>query len=147
MRKVLMFGVVLLAMSSMGCKKKVPSDIVQKTLRGALSTHAPATTSAMCGVRVRGMTNSIVTVKQTNADNTGVAHVKGTPFPIAGAGLPPAFCEGDVQFKYTFTSKTSGYKKKTTTTTWYLEHVKLISVQTPGVANATADEDPDGDDE
>jgi hypothetical protein len=144
MRKVLVFGVVLLAMSSMGCKKKVPTDIVQKTLRGALSSHAPATTSAMCGVKVRGLSNSVITVKSTNPDNTGVAHVKGTPWLAPGT---PSFCEGDVQFKYTFTSKTTGYKKKTTTTTWYLEHVKLVGVQTPGVANVTADEDPDGDDE
>ena len=44
-------------------------------------------------------------------------------------------------------SQTTGYKRKTTTTTWYLEHVKLVGVQTPGVANVTADEDPDGDEE
>src|SRR5262245_12689430 len=122
MRNALVFATVLFAMSTTGCKKKVPNDIVQKTLRGALSSHAPATTSAMCGVKVKGLSSSTITVKQTNADNTGVAHVKGTPWLAQGT---PPFCEGDVQFKYSFTSKTSGYKKKTTTTTWYLEHVKL----------------------
>jgi hypothetical protein len=139
-----MVAVVLAAMSTLGCKKKVPSDIVQKTLRGALSSHAPATTSAMCGVKVKGLSNSTITVKQTNSDNTGIAHVKGTPW--LGPGTPP-FCEGDIQFKYSFTSKTTGYKRKTTTTTWYLEHVKLVAIQTPGVASQTADEDPDGDDD
>jgi hypothetical protein len=144
MRKVLMLAVVLAAMSTMGCKKKVPNDIVQKSLRGALSSHAPATTSAMCGVKVRGLTNPTITVKSTNSDNTGVAHVKGTPWLAPGT---PPFCEGDIQFKYSSTSKTTGYKRKTTTTTWYLEHVKLLAIQTPGVANSTADEDPDGDED
>jgi hypothetical protein len=144
MRKAFMVAVVFFAMSSMGCKKQVPNDIVQKTLKGALSTHAPATTSAMCGVKVRGLNNTTVTIKSKNAENIGVAHVKGTPWLAAGT---PPFCEGDIQFKYSFTSKTTGYKRKTTTTTWYLEHVKLVGIQTPGVANGTADEDPDGDEE
>jgi hypothetical protein len=144
MRKALMVGVVLAAMSTMACKKSVPNDIVQKTLRGALSSHSPLTTSAMCGVRVRGLSNATITVKSKNADNTGIAHVKGTPWLAPGT---PPFCEGDVQFKYSSTSKTTGYKKKTTTTTWYLEHVKLLAIQTPGVASQTLDEDPDGDEE
>jgi hypothetical protein len=144
MRKALIGAVVLTAMSMVGCKKQVPNDIVQKTLKGALSSHAPATTSAMCGVKVRGLSNATITVKSKTAENVGIAHVRGTPWLAAGT---PAFCEGDVEFKYSFTSKTTGYKRKTTTTTWYLEHVKLVGVQTPGVANATADEDPDGDDE
>ncbi len=92
----------------------------------------------------RGLTNPTITVKSKKADNTGIAHIKGTPWLAAGT---PPFCEGDIEFKYTSTAKTTGYKRKTTTTTWYLEHVKLVSVQTPGVANQTADEDPDGDDE
>ena len=144
MRKALLALVVLAAMSTLGCKKKVPNDIVQKTLRGALRTHAPATTSAMCGTKVRGLSTSTITVTSTKPDNTGIAHVKGTPW--LGPNTPP-FCEGDVEFKYTSTSKTTGYKRKKTTTTWYLEHVKLVGVQTPGVANQTADEDPDGDDD
>jgi len=144
MRRVLMFAVVIAAMSTLGCKKKVPNDIVQKSLRGALNHHAPLTVSAMCGVKTRGLSNSTITVKSTNPDNTGVAHVKGTPWLAAGT---PPFCEGDVEFRYSSTSKTSGYKKKTTTTTWYLEHVKLLAIQTPGVANQSLDEDPDGDDD
>lgn len=144
MRKALMFAVVVSAMSMLGCKKQVPNDIVQKTLKGALSRHAPATTSAMCGVKVRGLSNATITVKQKKPDNTGIAHVKGTPWLAPGT---PPFCEGDVEFKYTFTQRTTGVRRKTTTTTWYLEHVKLTAIQTPGVANSTADEDPDGDDD
>ena len=144
MRKALVFAVVIAAVSMLGCKKQVPNDIVQKTLKGALSTHAPATTSAMCGVRVKGLTNATITVKSKTGENTGIAHVKGTPW--LGEKTPP-FCEGDVEFKYSSTSKTTGARRKAKTTTWYLEHVKLVGVQTPGVANVTADEDPDGDDE
>lgn len=144
MRKALMVVAVLGAMSTMGCKKSVPTDIVQKSLKGALNTHSPITTSAMCGAKVKGLVSSTITIKEKKPDNTGIAHVRGTPWMAPGA---PAFCEGDVEFKYTYTSKTTGYKRKTTTTTWYLEHVKLVGVQTPGVANVTADEDPDGDDD
>lgn len=142
MRKALVFVTMFVALSGAGCKKKVPNDIVQKTLKGALSGHAPATTSAMCGTRVKGLPTPTITVTSMKPDNTGLAHVKGAPWLAAGA---PPVCEGDIEFKYTYTSKTTGYKRKTTTTTWYLEHVKLLAVQTPGVANATADEDPDGD--
>ncbi len=144
MRKALLGVMVLAAMPLLGCKKQVPNDIVQRSLKGALSTHAPATTSAMCGKKVRGIPNATITVTKKNPDNTGIAHVKGSPWLAPGT---PAFCEGDVEFKYSSTSKTTGYKRKTTTTTWYLEHVKLLAVQTPGVANTTADEDPDGDDD
>jgi hypothetical protein len=144
MRKALMFAVLMAAMSTLACKKQVPNDIVKKSLQGALRTHAPVTTSAMCGTKVRGLSNATITVTSKKADNTGIAHVKGTPWLAPGT---PPFCEGDVEFKYTFTQKTTGIKRKTTTTTWYLEHVKLVAVQTPGVANATADEDPDGDDD
>lgn len=144
MRNALVFATIIAAVSLFGCKKKVPDDIVQKSLKSALSTHAPTTTSAMCGAKVRGLTNATITVKSKTADNTGVAHVKGTPW--LAPNTPPS-CEGDIEFKYSSTSKTSGVRRKTTTTTWYLEHVKLLAVQTPGVANVTADEDPDGDDD
>jgi hypothetical protein len=144
MRKVLMAAVVLAAMSTLGCKKTVPNDIVQKTMRGVLTSHAPITTSGMCGVKVRGLSTAVITVKTKNADNTGVAHIRGTPW--LGPGTP-AFCEGDVGFKYTYSSKTTGYKRKTTTTTWQLEHVKLLAVQTPGVIFTPIDEDPDGEDD
>lgn len=144
MRRALVITTAVFAMSLFGCKRTVPSDIVQKSIRGAMSTHAPNTASAMCGARVKGLIAATVTIKEKKADNTGVAHVRGAPWMAPGA---PSICEGDVEFKYTYTSKTTGYKKKTTTTTWYLEHVKLIAVQTPGVKGATVDEDPDGDDE
>ena len=144
MRKVLLAIVALLAISMVGCKKHVPNDIVQKTLVGALRSHAPATTSAMCGVKVKGLSNATITVKSKNPDNTGIAHVRGAPW--LGPNTPP-FCEGDVQFKYTFSQRTSGYKRRTTTTTWYLENVKLTAVQTPNVSSTGADEAPDGDDE
>jgi len=144
MRKALVAIVALGAVSLLGCKKTVPNDVVERSLRGALSTHSPITTSAMCGVKVRGLIAATITVKQKNPDNTGIAHVRGSPW---AAPFAPPYCEGDLEFKYTFTQKTSGYKRKTTTTTWYLEHVKLLSIQTPGVkGSGTVDEDPDGDD-
>lgn len=98
----------------------------------------------MCGTKVRGLSNATITVKSKNQDNIGVAHVRGTPWMAPGT---PPFCEGDVEFRYSFTSKTTGYKRKTTTTTWYLEHIKLVAVQTPGVKSVGADEAPDGDEE
>lgn len=144
MRRVLAIAVVFVAAFSTGCKKQVPTDIVQQSLRGALHTHAPKTTSAMCGTTVRGMIGTTVTVKSKNADNIGVAHVKGIPL---GGYKAPTFCEGDVEFKFSSTSKRTGYKGRNTTTTWYLDHVKLLGVTTPGVKPITVDEDPDGDDD
>lgn len=143
-RVVLVLLGMLLAVSATGCKKQVPNDIIDKSLKGALRTHAPATTSAMCGAKVRGLANSTITVKSRGKENTGIAHVRGTPW--AGPGTP-AYCEGDLEFRYSYTSKTTGYKRKTTTTTWYLEHMKLIAVQTPGVTATGAEEDPDGDED
>ncbi len=143
-RTVLAWTIVLLGVASTGCKRQVPNDIVQKSLRGALHTHSPLTTSAMCGTKVRGILGTTVTVKSKTPENVGVAHVKG--MPVGGSGAP-SFCEGDVEFKYSYTSRTTGYRRKTTTTTWYLEHVKLLAIQTPGVANQSLDEDPDGDDD
>lgn len=144
MRRVLAIAVIFTAAFSTGCKKQVPSDIVQQSLRGALHTHAPKTTSAMCGTTVRGIIGTVVTVKSKNADNIGVAHVRGMP---VGGSRAPTFCEGDVEFKFTSTSKRSGYRGRTTTTTWYLDHVKLVGITTPGVKATTVDEDPDGDDD
>ena len=144
MRRVLAIAVVFVAAFSTGCKKQVPTDIVQQSLRGALHTHSPKTTSAMCGTTVRGIIGTTVTVKSKNADNVGVAHVKGMPI---GGFKAPTFCEGDVEFKFSSTSRSSGYKRRNTTTTWYLDHVKLLAIQTPGVKGATVDEDPDGDDD
>lgn len=144
MRRVSIVVAAVLAVAPLGCKRTVPNDIVQKSIRGAMSSHAPNTASAMCGAKVKGLVSATVTVKEKRRDNTGVAHVRGAPWMAPGA---PAYCEGDVEFRYSYTSKTTGMRKKTTTTTWYLEHVKLVAVQTPGVAFASVDEDPDGDDE
>jgi hypothetical protein len=143
MRRAWVVAAVACSVFLFGCKRSVPNDIVQKSIRGAMSTHAPNTASAMCGTKVQGLIAPTVTVKDKKSDNTGVAHVRGAP----RAAMSPAICEGDVEFKYSYTSKTTGYKRKTTTTTWYLEHVKLVAVQTPGVKGATVEEDPDGDDE
>ena len=144
MRRVLAIAVVITAAFSTGCKKQVPNDIVQQSLKGALHTHAPKTTTAMCGTTVRGIIGTVVTVKSKNADNVGIAHVRGMP---VGGVKAPTFCEGDVEFKFSSTAKRSGYKGRNTTTTWYLDHVKLVGIQTPGVTGGTADEDPDGDDD
>jgi hypothetical protein len=144
MRRVLAIAVVFVAAFSTGCKKQVPNDIVQQSLRGALHTHAPKTTSAMCGTTVRGMIGTTVTVKSKNADNIGVAHVRGIPL---GGYKAPTFCEGDVEFKFSSTSKRTGYKGRNSTTTWYLDHVKLLGITTPGVKSISVDEDPDGDDD
>jgi hypothetical protein len=141
---VLAIAVVFVAAFSTGCKKQVPNDIVQQSLRGALHTHSPKTTSAMCGTTVRGIIGTTVTVKSKNADNIGVAQVRGIP---VGGYKAPTFCEGDIEFKFSSTTKNSNYRRGTKTTTWYLDHVKLLAVTTPGVRGITVDEDPDGDDD
>lgn len=141
MRRVAIGLLVVGALTVTGCKRQVPTDIVQKSLRSAISSHAPMTTSGMCGSNVRGIPNASITITKRNPDNTGVAHVRGTPW-----GGSPSTCEGDIEFKYSYTSKTSGYKRKRTTTTWYLDEVKLVAVQTKGVSfkpvaeNASDDE-------
>ena len=145
MRKAMVLAVILGAMSLLGCKKQVPTDIVQKSLRNALRLHAPQTTSAMCGVNVKGLINANVTNVTRKPDGaTGNAHISGAPWSAPGA---PALCEGDVEFKYTHTQRTTGpSRRKSTTTTWFLEHVKLTAVQTRGVAFRSVDEDADDDD-
>jgi hypothetical protein len=142
MRNAVIAVVVVGALSMVGCKRQVPTDIVQKSLRNAMSSHAPLTTSGMCGANVRGIPNATITVTKRNPDNTGIAHVRGTPW-----GGAPSTCEGDVEFKYSYTSKTTGYKRKTTTTTWYLDHVKLVAVQTKGVNFKPVDENATDDDD
>jgi hypothetical protein len=138
--------VMIAGMSLTGCKKQVPTDIVQKSLRNALRLHAPQTTSAMCGANVKGLINANVTSVTRKPDGvTGNAHISGAPWSAPGA---PPLCEGDVEFKYTFTQKTTGSKKrKSTTTTWFLEHVKLTAVQTKGVGFRSVDEDASDDDD
>jgi hypothetical protein len=139
-------AVMIAGTSLVGCKKQVPTDIVQKSLRNALRLHAPQTTSAMCGVKVKGLINASVTSVTRKPDGvSGTAHISGAPWSAPGA---PSLCEGDVDFKYTFSQKTRGTRKrKTTTTTWYLEHVKLTAVQTKGVAFQTVDEDASDEDD
>lgn len=144
MRRVLAIAVVFVAAFSTGCKKQVPNDIVQQSLRGALHTHAPKSMSAMCGTNVRGLLGATITVKSKTPDNVGIAHVRGMP---VGGVKAPTFCEGDVEFKFSSTTKRTGYKRRNTTTTWYLEHVKLVAINTPGVKPVQVDEDPDGDDD
>lgn len=149
MRKGMVFALIVGLMSLTGCKKQVPTDIVQKSLRNALRLHAPQTTSAMCGLNVKGLVNANITNVQRGKDgSSGTAHVSGSPWATPGA---PASCEGDVEFKYSFSQKTTGpRKRRTTTTTWFLDHVKLTAVQTKGVVfksvdeNATDEDDDDG---
>jgi hypothetical protein len=148
MRKGITIGVmaVAAAMSVLGCKKQVPTDIVQKSLRNALRLHAPLTTSGMCGATVKGLINANVTNVVRKPDGvTGTAHVSGAPWTAPGA---PPLCEGDVEFKFTFTQKTTGStKRKRTTTTWFLDHVKLTAVQTKGVIFRPVDEASSDDDD
>ena len=146
MRKGMVLALIVGVMSLTGCKKQVPTDIVQKSLRNALRLHAPQTTSAMCGVAVKGLVNANITNVQRGKDGSnGTAHVSGSPWATPGA---PANCEGDVEFKYTYTQKTTGpRKRKTTTTTWYLDHVKLTAVQTKGVTFKSVDENASDEDD
>jgi hypothetical protein len=149
MAKGISVGVVAVmigAMSLMGCKKQVPVDIVQKSLRNALRLNAPLTTSGMCGASVKGLINANITNVVRKPDGvTGTAHVSGAPWTSPGA---PANCEGDVEFKYTFTKKTSGStRRRKTTTTWFLDRVKLTAVQTRGVVFKPIDESSSDDDE
>lgn len=149
MAKGISVGVVAVmigAMSLMGCKKQVPVDIVQKSLRNALRVNAPLTTSGMCGVNVKGLINANITNVVRKPDGvTGTAHVSGAPWTSPGA---PANCEGDVEFKFTFTKKTRGPSaRRTTTTTWFLDRVKLTAVQTRGVVFKPIDESSSDDDE
>ncbi len=134
-----------------GCKREVPSNIVDSTMRKVFLTNLPYTSSAMCGQKVTGVSLNTVTVTAKGENLTGTAHVKGTATGPKG----PLTCEGDVDFTYTTTTSSKkkgiGKKKKTTTTTTYwLSTVKLKAVQTPGVTfTPPPDEKPpedDGDD-
>lgn len=147
MHKGMILALIVGVMSLTGCKKQVPTDIVQKSLRSALRLHAPQTTSGMCGTTVKGLSNANVTNVTRKPDgSTGTAHISGAP--LFGSPGAPSLCEGDVEFKYTYTQKTTGpRKRKTSTTTWYLEHVKLTAVQTKGVTFKPVDENASDDDE
>ncbi len=143
---------IALAASSFGCKffeKKVPEDIVQKALNQSLR-HMGNTATAMCGGTTRGITNASVSIKSRGEKNTGIAHVSGAPLPTAGEDLPKK-CEGDVEYAFSFTSKTYGSgKRRRTETTWFLDKLKLVAVQTDGVKFKDGTEetnDPDADDD
>ncbi len=146
--KLLVCAAVGLAVSTSGCERKVPEDIVKKSMQSAFR-QAPNTASAMCGVPVKGFSTSEVKITKRGEKNTGVAHIIGKPW--LGANTPKQ-CEGDVEYAYSYTSKTSrSGRRRQTTVTWSLDQLKLIAVQTPGVTfkpvqEAPPEADDDGDD-
>jgi hypothetical protein len=147
MQSKLFFGAALcLLLSSSACKRSVPEDIVDRSINRALM-NAPATASAMCGVPVRGFSSVKSKIVKRGENNTGTAHLVGTPW--LGKGTP-ASCEGDVEYSYSYTSKSSRRGRRTqTNVTWSLESLKLVAVTTPGVAFKPVTEspvDPDDDD-
>ncbi len=90
MRKGMILALIVGVMSLTGCKKQVPTDIVQKSLRSALRLHAPQTTSGMCGTSVKGLSNANVTNVTRKPDGaTGTAHISGSPL-FAAPGAPRA---------------------------------------------------------
>ena len=146
--KLLICSVLGLSLLTAGCERKVPEDIVQKSLQSSLR-QAPNTTSAMCGVPVKGFSTTEVKITKRGEKNTGTAHLIGKPWP--GLNLPKQ-CEGDVEYAYSYTSKTSrSGRKRKTTVTWSLDSLKLVAVQTPGVTFKPVQEAPpeadDGDDD
>lgn len=146
--KLLVGATMALALVSSGCERKVPEDIVRKSMQSAMR-QAPNTTSAMCGVPVKGFATTEVKITKRGEKNTGTAHLIGKPWP--GLNLPKQ-CEGDVEYAYSYTSKTSrSGRRRQTTVTWSLEQLKLIAVQTPGVTFKAVQEAPpeadDGDDD
>lgn len=146
--KLFVFAALGLAFSGSGCERKVPDDIVQKSMQGAFR-QAPNTASAMCGVPVKGFSSVEVKVTKRSEKNTGVAHIVGKPW--LGTNTPKQ-CEGDVEYAYSYSSKTSRTgRRRRTTVTWSLDQLKLVAVQTPGVTFKPVQESPpeadDGDDE
>ena len=150
MAKGISFGVVAVmigAMSLMGCKKQVPTDIVQKSLRNALRLHAPLTTSGMCGANVKGLINANVTNVVRKPDGvTGTAHVSGAPWTAPGA---PRELRGRRRVQVHVHAEDDGLHEasQTTTTTWFLDRVKLTAVQTKGVVFKSIDENSSDDDD
>jgi hypothetical protein len=137
----------LFALGGVGCKRSVPTNIVEQSMRNALRS-SPTIPSAMCGVQVKGFATTTVSNIQRGENNVGSAHLVGKPWP--GTGLP-AQCEGDVKFQYSYTSKTTGSRKRRkTNVTWYLDKLELTAVQTPnvqlkaGVADDKLDDSDDG---
>lgn len=149
MQTKFVFGAAIcLLLSTSACKRSVPEDIVDKSLRRTL-LNAPGIASAMCGVPVRGFSSVKATITKRGENNTGTAHLVGTPW--LGKGTPPQ-CEGDVEYAYSYTSKTSrSGRRRQTNVTWSLDALKLVGVSTPGVTlkpvtEAPAAGDDDGDD-
>jgi hypothetical protein len=135
----LLLSVVGLSLAAAGCERKVPDDIVQKSMQSALRT-APNTASAMCGVAVKGFSTTEVKVTKRGEKNTGTAHLIGKPW--LGQGTPKQ-CEGDVEYAYSYSSKTSrSGRRRQTTVTWSLDSLKLVAVQTPGVTFKPVQEAP-----
>jgi len=134
-----------LSLFASGCKKQVPNDIIQKSITHVLRQDANIAT-AMCGVQAKGITGPSVTVKTRGNNSTGVAHVKGSSL-FAQGGIKT--CEGDLEFAYSYTARTTGpSRNRRTVTTWYLNHLKLVAVQTPGVTlKGPVDEDVNDDDD
>ncbi len=140
----LLLGLALLP----ACKKTVPQNVVVDEMTTAMRVYAPKTVTGMCGVKTRGMTTvAISNVRLNEKDQTrGVAHIKGKPMFSPGVTLPNE-CEGDVEFSFnSSTSTTKKGKVRKSKTTWSLAHIKLVSVQTPGVGVANVEEDPEDND-
>ncbi len=136
-------GVMLGAVLLSGCKKQVPDDIVKKTISSAMRMHAAGLVSIMCGGSAKGLSNPTVTIVKRGTESTGTAHIKGSPTFYQGKATQ---CEGDVEYSYTYSSKTIGAgSRRRTMTTWYLQHMKLVAIQTPGVTFKTYEEDPEGE--
>jgi hypothetical protein len=132
-----------ITMSLVGCKKMAPEDVVRNSIVSAMRSHAGGLVSAMCGVPAQGLPTPNIRVVSRIAGGTGTVHVSGKPM-LKGAGNAPQ-CEGDIEYSFTYTTKTTGpAKKRKTMTTWYLNHMKLVAVQTPGVALKPFEEDPEG---
>lgn len=123
-------AMALLVLPEAGCKRNVPDNIIEQSMSNALRS-SPTIPSAMCGVQIKGFASTKVSNVQRGEDNVGSAHLVGKPWPGAGQ---PAQCEGDVKWKYSYTSKSSGSRRRRkTTVTWYLDKLELTAVQTPGV--------------
>ncbi len=142
---VYLLSLLGLALATGGCERKVPEDIVEKSMQSALRT-APNTTSAMCGVPIKGFSSTEVKITKRGEKNTGVAHLIGKPW--LGQNTPKQ-CEGDVEYAYSYTSKSSrSGRRRKTTVTWSLDQLKLIAVQTPGVTfKPVAETPPESDDD
>jgi hypothetical protein len=135
-----------IGLSTTGCQffeKKVPENIVSEVVGKVMKFNAPGIASAMCGGSTRGFTSVTVTIKSRGEKNHGVVHVKGKPWMSADEELPST-CEGDMEYAFSFKTRTYGIgKRRRTETTWTLESLKLTAVQTKGVKFKEVDEKMD----